>query len=45
MARITGKWRVKDGKLIKAKVRESVSEHIRKSKSKRTKVVRKGTIT
>ena len=43
MAIIKGKWRVKDGKLVKAKRRESVSEHARKSKSKRTKVVRRGT--
>ena len=45
MARIAGKWRVKDGKLVKGKARQSVSEHIRKSKSKKQKVVRRGTIT
>lgn len=45
MARIAGKWRVKDGKLVKAKARQSVSEKIRQKNSKRTKVVRRGTIT
>jgi len=44
MARITGKWKVKDGKLVKGKRRESVSEHIRKGKSTRVKVVKRGTI-
>ena len=47
MAVIKGKWRVKQGakrtQLVKGKSRESVSEHIRKGKSKRVKVVRRGT--
>lgn len=44
MARITGKWKVKDGKLVKGKRRESVSEKIRQKNSKRIKVVKRGTI-
>ena len=45
MAIIKGKWRVKGGKLVKGKRRESVSEKIRQKNSKRTKVVKRGTIT
>lgn len=43
MARITGKWRVKDGKLVKGKRRESLSEKIRQKSSKRVRVVKRGT--
>lgn len=46
MAVLKGKWKVKDGKLVKGSGRKlSVSERLRQKGSKRVRVVKKGTTT
>lgn len=41
-AKIGKDFKIKDGKVVKAKRKLAVSEHIRQKKSKRQRVARKG---
>lgn len=41
-AKLDKRFRVKDGKVVKAAVRVSVSERLRRKHSKRVRVVRRG---
>lgn len=43
MARLPGRWTVKDGKLVKGGRKLSVSERLRQKGSKRVRVVKRGT--